>query len=100
LQQSIAMVNAAGADRWSDEETPYAGADSEMANLAVAAALSMEQSVRQSDRDWLILRGGLFYGPGTGFDDDWFERAKAGNWVTMSHGDCGLNDRWLLERRG
>jgi nucleoside-diphosphate-sugar epimerase len=78
LQQSIAMVNAAGTDRWCDEDTPYAGSDSEIANLAVAAAIAMEESVRQSDRDWLILRGGLFYGPGTGFDDDWFARAKAG----------------------
>jgi nucleoside-diphosphate-sugar epimerase len=78
LQQSIAMVNAAGTDRWCDEDTPYAASDSEIANLAVAAALSMEDSVRQSECDWLILRGGLFYGPGTGFDDDWFERAKAG----------------------
>jgi nucleoside-diphosphate-sugar epimerase len=25
-----------------------------------------------------VLRGGLFYGPGTGFDDDWFARARAG----------------------
>ena len=32
----------------------------------------------RSDLDWLILRGGLFYGPGTGFDDDWFARASAG----------------------
>lgn len=78
LQQSIAMVNAAGTDRWCDEDTPYAPAGSEIADLAVAAALLMEESVRQSDRDWLILRGGLFYGPGTGFDDDWFERAKTG----------------------
>ena len=78
LQQSIAMVNAAGTDRWCDEDTPYAKSESEIANIAVTAALSMEESVRQSDRDWLILRGGLFYGPGTGFDDDWFERAKTG----------------------
>lgn len=78
IQQSIAMVNAAGTDRWCDEDTPYAESESEIANLAAAAALSMEEAVCQSDRDWLILRGGLFYGPGTGFDDDWFERAKAG----------------------
>jgi nucleoside-diphosphate-sugar epimerase len=78
LQQSIAMVNAAGEDRWSDEETPFAGVDNDIARFAVEAALSMEETVRRSDRDWLILRGGLFYGPGTGFDDDWFARAKAG----------------------
>jgi nucleoside-diphosphate-sugar epimerase len=34
--------------------------------------------VKASPLDWLILRGGLFYGPGTGFDDDWFARAAAG----------------------
>jgi nucleoside-diphosphate-sugar epimerase len=78
LQQSIAMVNAAGTDHWADEDTPFANDGNEMANRAVAAALAMEEAVRQSDRDWLILRGGLFYGPGTGFDDDWFERAKTG----------------------
>jgi nucleoside-diphosphate-sugar epimerase len=38
----------------------------------------MEGAVRASDLDWIILRGGLFYGPGTGFDDDWFARARAG----------------------
>ena len=46
--------------------------------LAIAAALAMEATVRESGLDWTILRGGLFYGPGTGFDDDWFARARAG----------------------
>ena len=31
----------------------------------------------ESGLDWIILRGGLFYGPGTDFDDDWFARARA-----------------------
>ena len=34
--------------------------------------------MRSSGLDWLILRGGLFYGPGTGFDDAWFAAARAG----------------------
>jgi nucleoside-diphosphate-sugar epimerase len=38
----------------------------------------MEATIAESDLDWLVLRGGLFYGPGTGFDDDWFARARAG----------------------
>jgi nucleoside-diphosphate-sugar epimerase len=38
----------------------------------------MEETVRTSNLDWIILRGGLFYGPGTGFDDDWYARAAAG----------------------
>jgi nucleoside-diphosphate-sugar epimerase len=38
----------------------------------------MEDAVRASGLDWIILRGGLFYGPGTGFDDDWYARAAMG----------------------
>src|SRR5205809_215209 len=75
VQQSIAMVNAAGGDAWSDEDTAYAAPLDDVVGLAVSAALAMEQAVRSADRDWLVLRGGLFYGPGTGFDDDWFARA-------------------------
>lgn len=77
VQQSIAMVNAGG-DAWSDEETVYAAADNNIASRAIAAALAMEETVRGADADWLVLRGALFYGPGTGFDEDWFARAQAG----------------------
>jgi nucleoside-diphosphate-sugar epimerase len=38
----------------------------------------MEGQVHASGLDWVTLRGGLFYGPGTGFDDGWFARAAAG----------------------
>ncbi len=78
LQQSIAMVNAAPGDAWTDEDTGFAGGDDDLAGRAVHAAIAMEDAVRASDLDWLILRGALFYGPGTGFDDDWFARARAG----------------------
>jgi nucleoside-diphosphate-sugar epimerase len=78
LQQSIAMVNASGGDAWSDEDTVYAPGEDSLAARAIAAARAMEDAVSRSELDWLILRGGLFYGPGTGFDDDWFARASAG----------------------
>lgn len=78
IQQSIAMVNAAGGDAWSDEDTLYAASEENAASRAIAASVAMEDAVRASSLDWLILRGGLFYGPGTGFDDDWFARAQAG----------------------
>jgi nucleoside-diphosphate-sugar epimerase len=77
LQQSIAMVNAAG-EAWSDEDTVYAPSEDSLASRAIDAALAMEAAVRGSELDWLILRGGLFYGPGTGFDDGWFARASSG----------------------
>ena len=77
LQQSVAMVNANG-EEWADEDTAFVANDNDVATEAVHAALAMEDAVRSSGLDWLILRGGLFYGPGTGFDDDWFARAAAG----------------------
>lgn len=77
LQQSIAMVGAAG-DTVTDETTPLAPSGDDVAAEANRAALAMEEAVKASPLDWLILRGGLFYGPGTGFDDDWFARAAAG----------------------
>jgi nucleoside-diphosphate-sugar epimerase len=77
IQQSIAMLSASGSDAWSDEDTVFTGAEGVTAS-AFAASIAMEDAVRASDRDWIILRGGLFYGPGTGFDDDWVTRARAG----------------------
>jgi len=77
LQQSIAMVNAGG-DAWSDEDTVASGVNDETAAKAIDAALAMEESARASGLKCLILRGGLFYGPGTGLDDDWFVRAGTG----------------------
>lgn len=77
VQQSIAMVNAAGAEL-ADEDTAFMSGGNDTATKAVEASIAMEEVIRASGLDWLILRGGLFYGPGTGFDDDWFARAAAG----------------------
>jgi len=79
IQQSIAWVNPSGGDAWSDEDS-LGGAPipDDRAASAVAAALAMEDGARSSGLDCLVLRGALFYGPGTGFDDDWFARAGAG----------------------
>lgn len=77
VQQSIAMVNAAGAEL-ADEDTAFRPGANDMATKAVEASIAMEGTIRASGLDWLILRGGLFYGPGTGFDDDWFARVAAG----------------------
>jgi len=86
LQQSIAMVHAGGGDAWADEETFFDRPGDGIAGRAAAAALAMERSVRDSGLDWLILRGALFYGPGTGFDDDWFARAREGRLVLPGDG--------------
>jgi nucleoside-diphosphate-sugar epimerase len=78
IQQSIAMVHCSDGDRWADEDSPHGPIADEIAARAVDAALAMEAAARGSGLDCLILRGGLFYGPGTGFDDDWLARARAG----------------------
>lgn len=78
VQQSIAMVHCGGGDVWADEETRHIVHQETAAGKAIAAARDMEEAVRRSAVDWLILRGALFYGPGTGMDDDWFSRARSG----------------------
>lgn len=78
IQQSIAMVHATGSEDWADEDSQPADSSVPVLGPAVAATLAMEQAVRAGSGECLILRGGLFYGPGTGFDDDWFARAHAG----------------------
>jgi nucleoside-diphosphate-sugar epimerase len=94
VQQSIAMVHADGGDAWADESTLPALEQEGLARTAIGAALAMERTIAESGLDWLVLRGGLFYGPGTGFDDDWFARARAGRlrlpgdgsgWVSLVH---------------
>lgn len=76
VQQSIAMLCANGRE-WSDEDTTFTGGDG-VTGRAYGATIAMEETIRDSGLDWVILRGGLFYGPGTGFDDDWFTRAREG----------------------
>lgn len=78
LQQSIAMTHAGGGDAWADETTFHPVGQEGIAAAAIAAVRDMEATIGKSGLDWLVLRGGLFYGPGTGFDDDWFARARAG----------------------
>jgi uncharacterized protein YbjT (DUF2867 family) len=78
IQQSIAMLSASGSDAWTDEDTTIdIGAES-IAGRAYGASIAMEDAIRASGLDWIILRGALFYGPGTGFDEDWFARAREG----------------------
>lgn len=78
LQQSVAMTHAGGGETWADESTFHPIDESTIAGAAIAAVRDMETIIEASGLDWLVLRGGLFYGPGTGFDDDWFARARAG----------------------
>jgi len=77
VQQSIAWVGAAG-ETLADEASLFEPVTDDIGARAIRTAQAMEALVRATELDWLILRGGLFYGPGTGFDDDWLARAAAG----------------------
>ncbi|HKS57140.1 MAG TPA: NAD(P)-dependent oxidoreductase [Steroidobacteraceae bacterium] len=90
LQQSIAMTHAGGGDAWADETTFHPVGEG-IAGAAIAAVRAMEAAVVETNLDWLILRGGLFYGPGTGFDDDWFSRARAGKLRLPAEGNDYLS---------
>jgi nucleoside-diphosphate-sugar epimerase len=78
IQQSIGWVAASGSAAWTDEDHVYRSDADSISNKAIAAALTMEQTIKSSGLDWIILRGGLFYGPGTGFDEGWYAPASAG----------------------
>jgi nucleoside-diphosphate-sugar epimerase len=88
VQQSIAFAYVETGDDWIHESTPLRDADSIGSVIA-----EMESLVRASDLEWMILRGGIFVGPGT-FQDDTIARLRAGtelvpgdgsNWVSFVH---------------
>ncbi len=77
VQQSICWAHGAGHE-WADETAAPAAANDPVAAAAIATILEVEAMIEQSGLDWLILAGGLFYGPGTDWDDRWFTSAIGG----------------------
>ena len=72
VQQSIAWVVADSTASVLDETAPV------RPTVVTASAVDMEAVVARSDLDWIILRGGAFYGVGTNRDDRWRRLARAG----------------------
>lgn len=72
VQQSIAHLVAAGSDRLLDENAPL------HPTAVTQSAADMEDYVRRSGLDWIIVRDGMFYGPGTGREGQWRAAARAG----------------------
>lgn len=72
VQQSITRLYSDQGDALVDESAPLDPAQ------AASSAADMEQQVQASPLDWCILRGGAFYGPGTGAEEGWRERLLAG----------------------
>lgn len=72
VQQSIAMLVPSHEDQWVDE------AELVRTSPITQSALVMEEAVQDSSMDWRIVRGGVFYGPGTGREEFWAACARAG----------------------
>ena len=65
VQQSVAMLHCVNDAAPQTEDDPIDGYG------AIASALDMEARCRASALDVRLVRGGLFYGPGTGREEQW-----------------------------
>lgn len=65
IQQSVILVYGDHGAQIVDETASL------QPGAVIQSAVDMENYVRASELDWCILRGGLFYGPGTGRDEGW-----------------------------
>lgn len=81
IQQSATLVYGEKGEELVDES-----ASLEEFNLN-QAAIQVEGLVQASDLEWTILRGGLFYGPGTGREERWWRSARKGRLVIPGNGD-------------
>lgn len=72
IQQSITLLYGDNGHAIVDESAPL------QPTMVVQSAADMETMVRGSALEWCILRGGLFYGAGTGREDEWRQAARQG----------------------
>jgi nucleoside-diphosphate-sugar epimerase len=72
IQQSVAMLLAGPRDLIADEDAPV------RPSARLESARDMEDAVRASELPWVILRGGAFYGGGSGRMEDLNRLAREG----------------------
>ena len=65
IQQSVILVYGDHGAQIVDETASL------QPGTVIESTVDMENYVRASELEWCILRGGLFYGPGTGRDEGW-----------------------------
>jgi len=73
VQQSIAMLCSGAGNDWVDERSPT------QPNRITRSAADMEARVIDSGLDFRIVRGGLFYGGGSGTETRWYGAARRGS---------------------
>jgi nucleoside-diphosphate-sugar epimerase len=81
IQQSIALVYESAGDAWVTETSATAPS-----TPITAPVHNMEAQVMASQLEWLILRSGIFYGPGTGRMFDWNKLALEGRLTVPGDG--------------
>jgi nucleoside-diphosphate-sugar epimerase len=82
VQQSITFLYGDGGNQLMTEDHPLSP------DPQIASAFEMEEAVRTSSLEWVILRGGSFYGPGTGNEDAWWRKAEQGTLRTPGDGSA------------
>jgi len=70
IQQSIIFLYGDQQDKLVDENTPIQPFD------LILSAANMEKTIINSGLEYIILRGGSFYGEGTGTEYNWYSLAK------------------------
>lgn len=70
IQQSIIFLYGDQQDKLVDENTPIQPFD------LILSAANMEKTIINSGLEYIILRGGAFYGEGTGTENTWYSLAK------------------------
>lgn len=80
VQQSIAMLYNHDGQEIVTESAPLHPSE------VIQSAADMEEMVRASALEWCILRGGLFYGAGTGREEEWRQAAQEGKLVYPGDG--------------
>ena len=79
---SVVWVYGDRGDEWVTEDTPLPAE----VHPAVRSAVALEEAVRSSGLDWVILRGGRLYGPGTGTTEQLLAAAASGTLRTEGDG--------------
>ena len=84
LAYSVVWVYGDHGDEWITEDTPVP----ERVRPEMHSAVALEGAVRASGLEWVILRGGRLYGPGTGTTEELLAAAATGTLRTDGDGDA------------
>lgn len=81
---SVVWVYGDHGDDWITEDTPLPA----QVRPEIRSAVVLENAVRASGLEWVILRGGHLYGPGTGTTEELLAAAAAGTLRTDGDGEA------------